>query len=122
MSWRRFPCFDVRRECSQCGAHQADGGREDGQHPDHLPLHHSARSLGRLSGRCLHSECALAALVCVEAHPRIAQYGFADDMPYLLLNEDSTNRVKAFVEDVLTFIILYNNLIPIRCVRYASPA
>ena len=35
-------------------------------------------------------------------------------MWYLLLGDDNTSRIKVFVEDVLTFIILYNNLIPIR--------
>lgn len=37
-------------------------------------------------------------------------------MWYLLLGEDNTNRVKVFIEDILTFIILYNNLIPISLV------
>lgn len=35
-------------------------------------------------------------------------------MWYLLLQDDSTSKIRSFVEDVLTFIILYNNLIPIR--------
>lgn len=33
-------------------------------------------------------------------------------MWYVMVQSDS-NKAKAFVEDVLTFIILYNNLIPI---------
>lgn len=41
-----------------------------------------------------------------------AQYSFADQMWYVML-ETKGNKAKAFVEDVLTFIILYNNLIPI---------
>lgn len=35
-------------------------------------------------------------------------------MWYLLLSEKSSNKARSFIEDVLTFIILYNNLIPIR--------
>lgn len=38
---------------------------------------------------------------------------FGDDMWYLFLGQQG-GKVKIFVEDVLTFIILYNNLIPIR--------
>jgi phospholipid-transporting ATPase len=38
---------------------------------------------------------------------------FGDDMWYLLLNEQGS-KAKIFIEDMLTFIILYNNLIPIR--------
>lgn len=34
-------------------------------------------------------------------------------MWYLLLGEDTGSRAKFFIEDILTFIILYNNLIPI---------
>lgn len=37
-------------------------------------------------------------------------------MWYLLLTEETGSKVRGFVEDVLTFIILYNNLIPIRLV------
>lgn len=40
------------------------------------------------------------------------QYSFSNQMWYVML-ESKGNKVKAFVEDVLTFIILYNNLIPI---------
>ncbi|KAK9899263.1 aminophospholipid-transporting P-type ATPase [Cystobasidium minutum MCA 4210] len=42
----------------------------------------------------------------------IRSYSFADQMWYVML-ETKGNKAKAFVEDVLTFIILYNNLIPI---------
>lgn len=42
---------------------------------------------------------------------------FGNDMWYLFLSEQG-GAVKIFFEDVLTFIILYNNLIPIRYVHY----
>lgn len=45
---------------------------------------------------------------------------FGSDMWYLFLGEQG-GAVKVFVEDVLTFIILYNNLIPIRWVSLDSP-
>ncbi len=38
---------------------------------------------------------------------------FASEMQYLLLNADSRGRARVFVEDMLTFVIAYNNLIPI---------
>ncbi|EPQ26729.1 uncharacterized protein PFL1_05708 [Pseudozyma flocculosa PF-1] len=38
---------------------------------------------------------------------------YAGEMRYLLLNEDSAGKARRFVEDVLTFVIAYNNLIPI---------
>ncbi|PWN51558.1 putative P-type ATPase [Violaceomyces palustris] len=38
---------------------------------------------------------------------------FANEMQYLLLAEDSKGRARTFVEDILTFVIAYNNLIPI---------
>lgn len=40
---------------------------------------------------------------------------YEDDMWYLFLGSQG-GKAKIFVEDVLTFIILYNNLIPIRFV------
>ncbi|KAI5476970.1 phospholipid-translocating ATPase [Pseudohyphozyma bogoriensis] len=36
-----------------------------------------------------------------------------DQMWYLLLGEDTSSAAKTFIEDILTFIILYNNLLPI---------
>lgn len=42
-----------------------------------------------------------------------AQNFYDADMWYLLLGENSSSKIRTFVEDVLTFIILYNNLIPI---------
>lgn len=38
---------------------------------------------------------------------------YASEMKYLLLSEDSKGKARLFVEDILTFIIAYNNLIPI---------
>jgi phospholipid-transporting ATPase len=38
---------------------------------------------------------------------------FADEMKYLLLSSDSKGKARIFVEDILTFVIAYNNLIPI---------
>lgn len=46
----------------------------------------------------------------------IRTFRYGDDMWYLFLGQQG-GKAKIFVEDVLTFIILYNNLIPI---RYAS--
>ncbi|CCO31753.1 phospholipid-translocating ATPase [Rhizoctonia solani AG-1 IB] len=43
----------------------------------------------------------------------IRQWFFAKNQWYLLSAELTGNRVKGFVEDILTFVILYNNLIPI---------
>ncbi|KAH8922693.1 aminophospholipid-transporting P-type ATPase [Atractiella rhizophila] len=43
----------------------------------------------------------------------IRTFSFSDELWYLLLDESSQNKAKSFVEDVLTFLILYNNLIPI---------
>lgn len=57
---------------------------------------------------------ALKLVLYVRLTRQAHQYSFADDMWYLLLSEKSGNKARAFVEDVLTFIILYNNLIPIR--------
>ena len=45
----------------------------------------------------------------------IRNHSFGDQMWYLFL-QDQGNTVRLFVEDILTFIILYNNLIPIRSV------
>lgn len=36
-------------------------------------------------------------------------------MGYLFLGDSDKNQARVFIEDILTFIILYNNLIPIRC-------
>jgi phospholipid-transporting ATPase len=55
---------------------------------------------------------------------RLYQWFFSSQDWYLAWNMDTTNKgelqfqlsllaVKMFVEDILTFIILYNNLIPI---------
>lgn len=38
---------------------------------------------------------------------------YAGEMQYLLLEDDSKGKARIFVEDILTFIIAYNNLIPI---------
>ncbi|PWN97017.1 putative P-type ATPase [Tilletiopsis washingtonensis] len=38
---------------------------------------------------------------------------YAGEMQYLLLNADSKGKARIFVEDILTFVIAYNNLIPI---------
>lgn len=38
---------------------------------------------------------------------------FSDEMQYLLLGDDNKGKARVFVEDILTFIIAYNNLIPI---------
>lgn len=38
---------------------------------------------------------------------------YANEMQYLLLNDGSHSKARTFVEDILTFIIAYNNLIPI---------
>lgn len=38
---------------------------------------------------------------------------FSKEMQYLLLEEDSKGKARVFVEDILTFVIAYNNLIPI---------
>ncbi|KEP50793.1 phospholipid P-type ATPase transporter [Rhizoctonia solani 123E] len=43
----------------------------------------------------------------------IRQWFFAKNQWYLLAAELTSNRAKGFVEDILTFVILYNNLIPI---------
>ncbi|CAE6467336.1 hypothetical protein ACGC1H_005047 [Rhizoctonia solani] len=43
----------------------------------------------------------------------IRQWFFAKNQWYLLAAELTGNRAKGFVEDILTFVILYNNLIPI---------
>ena len=43
----------------------------------------------------------------------VRTYTYGDEMWYLLLGEGSKNPARMFVEDILTFIILYNNLIPI---------
>jgi phospholipid-transporting ATPase len=42
----------------------------------------------------------------------LSQYTYGGEMWYVDL-ESQGNKVRAFVEDILTFIILYNNLIPI---------
>ena len=38
---------------------------------------------------------------------------YSGEMKYLLLGEDSQGKARRFVEDILTFVIAYNNLIPI---------
>lgn len=38
---------------------------------------------------------------------------FSGEMKYLLLDSDSHGKARIFVEDILTFVIAYNNLIPI---------
>lgn len=38
---------------------------------------------------------------------------YTDEMVYLLLADDSKGKARIFVEDILTFVIAYNNLIPI---------
>lgn len=38
---------------------------------------------------------------------------YASEMQYLLLDDESKGMARIFVEDILTFIIAYNNLIPI---------
>ncbi|EST09357.2 P-type ATPase, A domain protein [Kalmanozyma brasiliensis GHG001] len=38
---------------------------------------------------------------------------FASEMKYLLLAEEGKSRATQFIEDILTFVIAYNNLIPI---------
>ncbi|CUA74534.1 phospholipid-translocating ATPase [Rhizoctonia solani] len=43
----------------------------------------------------------------------IRQWFFAKNQWYLLATESAGGRAKGFVEDILTFVILYNNLIPI---------
>jgi phospholipid-transporting ATPase len=43
------------------------------------------------------------------------QFTFENQMWYLFLQEGD-GKAKTFIEDILTFIILYNNLIPIRSV------
>lgn len=43
----------------------------------------------------------------------IRNHSYGQQMWYLFLSEQG-NAVRLFVEDILTFIILYNNLIPIR--------
>lgn len=43
----------------------------------------------------------------------IRQWFFAKNQWYLLSAELTGNRAKGFIEDILTFVILYNNLIPI---------
>jgi phospholipid-transporting ATPase len=43
----------------------------------------------------------------------IRNFGFGDQMWYLLSSESTGGKFKTFIEDILTFIILYNNLIPI---------
>ncbi len=34
-------------------------------------------------------------------------------MKYLLLNDEAKGKARQFIEDILTFVIAYNNLIPI---------
>ncbi|KAF8608093.1 calcium transporting ATPase [Ceratobasidium sp. AG-I] len=55
----------------------------------------------------------LALSLCSAIGSTIRQLFFAKNQWYLFSAELTGNRVKAFVEDILTFIILYNNLIPI---------
>ncbi|KAJ1305911.1 hypothetical protein OPQ81_010630 [Rhizoctonia solani] len=43
----------------------------------------------------------------------IRQWFFAKNQWYLLGSELTGNKAKGFIEDILTFVILYNNLIPI---------
>ncbi|KAG8926721.1 hypothetical protein FRC02_008713 [Tulasnella sp. 418] len=43
----------------------------------------------------------------------IRTWFFSANQWYLLLKENPTNKARQFVEDILTFVILYNNLIPI---------
>ncbi|CAE6467959.1 unnamed protein product [Rhizoctonia solani] len=43
----------------------------------------------------------------------IRQWFFAKNQWYLLSAESAGNKAKGFIEDILTFVILYNNLIPI---------
>lgn len=38
---------------------------------------------------------------------------YASEMKYLLLNQEGKGKARQFVEDILTFVIAYNNLIPI---------
>lgn len=38
---------------------------------------------------------------------------FSDEMSYLYLSDDARGKARVFVEDILTFVIAYNNLIPI---------
>ncbi|KAN0062782.1 aminophospholipid translocase [Thecaphora frezii] len=38
---------------------------------------------------------------------------YTGEMRYLMLDEDSAGKARRFVEDILTFVIAYNNLIPI---------
>lgn len=38
---------------------------------------------------------------------------YASEMKYLLLNEQGKGKARQFIEDILTFVIAYNNLIPI---------
>ncbi|KAG8901247.1 hypothetical protein FRB99_005456 [Tulasnella sp. 403] len=43
----------------------------------------------------------------------IRTWFFADQQWYLFISDLDINKVRSFVEDMLTFVILYNNLIPI---------
>jgi hypothetical protein len=100
------------------GAYQADGGRTPGQHADPLPLHPPAHPLSRVDHWQLHPNGES------KSGRRLYQWFFSSQDWYLAWNMDTTNKgelqfqlsllaVKMFVEDILTFIILYNNLIPI---------
>lgn len=50
----------------------------------------------------------------------VPQNFFDDEMGYLFLGDSDKNQARVFIEDILTFIILYNNLIPIRCALSSS--
>ncbi|KDN46965.1 phospholipid-translocating P-type ATPase [Tilletiaria anomala UBC 951] len=58
--------------------------------------------------------CLLLALSLASAIGAIVRNtAFANEMQYLLLQNDSKSKGRVFIEDTLTFVIAYNNLIPI---------